>query len=180
PGEIDVAAGFTDQLTPGPTLQRRHVTVVSSHPDFNHFAPAADDAAVLTLDQPLDLADPAVVAGLPLVAVGETAAQGLISGWGDEAPGALTVFPDLLQAATIDIFPDSDCSNYDGDYQAAVELCAGRRLRGGQMVDTCQGDSGGPLARLAGVQSGDRLLGIVSFGNGCADPSFPGIYTRVA
>src|SRR5439155_15537494 len=72
------------------------------------------------------------------------------------------------------------CSNYDGDYQAAVELCAGRRLHGGAMVDTCQGDSGGPLARLAGAQSGDQLLGIVSFGNGCADPSFPGIYTRVA
>ena len=180
PGEIDVAAGFTDQLTPGPTLQRRHVTVVSSHPDFDRSAPAADDAALLTLDQPLDLADPAVVAGLPLVAVGETAPKGLISGWGDEDAGTLAVFPNVLQAAAVDIFPDSDCANYDGDYQPAVELCAGRRLRGGEMVDTCQGDSGGPLARLAGVQSGDRLLGIVSFGNGCADPSFPGIYTRVA
>src|SRR3954462_5715442 len=35
PGEIDVAAGFTDQAKPPATLQRRHVTAISSHPDFN-------------------------------------------------------------------------------------------------------------------------------------------------
>src|SRR5207244_1848583 len=47
------------------------------------------------------------------------------------------------------------------------------------------GDSGGPLSRVTGTDAAgapiaDALLGITSFGRGCADPSFPGIYTNVA
>jgi hypothetical protein len=55
----------------------------------------------------------------------------------------------------------------------ATMLCAGRSMPN---FDSCGGDSGGPLLDKA---TGE-LVGIVSFGKGCGNPDFPGVYTRVS
>lgn len=51
-------------------------------------------------------------------------------------------------------------------------FCAGYLGVGGK--DACTGDSGGPLI-VDGV-----LHGIVSWGVGCADPDYPGIYAKIS
>lgn len=54
-------------------------------------------------------------------------------------------------------------------------LCAGDINGGGE--DACQGDSGGPLV----MGDGSRVLaGVVSWGHGCGQPGYPGVYAQVS
>ena len=67
--------------------------------------------------------------------------------------------------------PRSTCnSNYGGGIVTTM-MCA---KDPGQ--DSCQGDSGGPLYD----QANNALVGVVSWGYGCADPSYPGVYAQVS
>lgn len=49
--------------------------------------------------------------------------------------------------------------------------CAGVDAGG---KDSCQGDSGGPV-----VDASSTLVGLVSWGDGCARAGTPGVYARV-
>lgn len=42
--------------------------------------------------------------------------------------------------------------------------------------DSCQGDSGGPLYD----RKNDIVVGLISWGYDCADPKYPGVYSRVS
>lgn len=98
-----------------------------------------------------------------------------IIGWGLTAErGAGS---DVLLEAQVPVVADGTCasaypSTRRNSFDAATMVCAG-----GGTVDTCQGDSGGPL--LAPFATHWFQFGVVSFGEGCARPNFPGVYSRV-
>ncbi|MFF9071331.1 S1 family peptidase [Streptomyces sp. NPDC014646] len=99
-----------------------------------------------------------------------------IAGWGAASEGGSQ--QRYLLKATVPFVSDAECqAAYNGDLVPGEEICAGLIDTGG--VDTCQGDSGGPMFRKD--DSGSWIqVGIVSWGQGCARPGYPGVYTEVS
>uniref|UniRef100_A0A8C9XUD5 trypsin n=1 Tax=Sander lucioperca TaxID=283035 RepID=A0A8C9XUD5_SANLU len=84
--------------------------------------------------------------------------------------------PGNLMEVNVPIVGNRECNcDYGVGSITNNMICAGLRAGG---KDSCQGDSGGPLVSKQGSRW--ILGGIVSFGNGCAQPNFPGVYTRVS
>jgi hypothetical protein len=97
-----------------------------------------------------------------------------VTGWGRTAEGGH--ISDKLQKGEILYVENATC-NAANVYNGAIKpgmICAGFRDGG---VDSCQGDSGGPLV-LRGVD-GPVLVGVVSWGEGCARKLRYGVYTQV-
>src|SRR5262245_22267851 len=97
-----------------------------------------------------------------------------ITGWGRTAEGGAA--SEILMKATVPYVETTTCNEpdaYNGIIQSGM-ICAGLREGG---VDSCQGDSGGPLV-LRG-DDGAVLIGVVSWGEGCARKLKYGVYTRV-
>eukprot|EP00541_Cyclophora_tenuis_P006506 CAMPEP_0116572360 /NCGR_PEP_ID=MMETSP0397-20121206/18122_1 /TAXON_ID=216820 /ORGANISM="Cyclophora tenuis, Strain ECT3854" /LENGTH=252 /DNA_ID=CAMNT_0004100659 /DNA_START=61 /DNA_END=820 /DNA_ORIENTATION=- len=77
----------------------------------------------------------------------------------------------LMLEGNVTRFETSLCAlNYDPDEVTESMFCANE-----VGVDSCQGDSGGPII----IRGYNIQVGIVSWGNGCADPIFPGVYARI-
>nr|CAD7423875.1 unnamed protein product [Timema monikensis] len=133
-----------------------------------------NDIALLQVDTPFQFS--ASVQPISLPAQGEATpvgTQAVVSGWGVTVNGGTEYSSDLLYI-TVNIYSDSDCNDkYYADYGGLFvgDFCAGHAEGG---IDACQGDSGGPLA------AGGKLVGIVSWGDQCALPDRPGVYTRVS
>lgn len=181
---IEVGAGITTLGSPNVT--RAEVSQVVVHPEYNS-ATTENDIALLELAAPLTLdgttkraivmPDPATLgAGWPAA---NTAA--LVSGWGNTSTNGSS-FPAQLQGATVNVLTnpaDTACGAYPdpfgNEYLRTTMLCAGYLTP--PTKDSCQGDSGGPLA--VNITGTYYLAGIVSWGYGCANPDYPGIYTRV-
>lgn len=159
-----VVAGRSDLRTPTGVVAQ--VADIWTHPSF--VAPSrGEDVSVLTLDQSLDFA-PLGLAGPADGKLYEPGTRATVFGWGHTTP---TGKPSpMLLSAVVPVVSDAECAHdYDG-YRPNTMVCAGLSQGG---VDACQGDSGGPLV------AGDKLIGVVSWGDGCARPESPGVYARV-
>jgi trypsin len=137
-----------------------------------------NDLSILELQAPSSKA-PTKVAGAAERSIWAPGVLATIAGWGvTKEDGDL---PDTLQKAQVPITTDQYCADAyrseDGwDFDPETMVCAGYPQGG---VDTCQGDSGGPLFGHA-ADGSRRVVGVTSWGDGCAQPGRPGVYARVA
>jgi secreted trypsin-like serine protease len=170
PGELDVVVGRT-RLSRDTDGQRVAVTRIVRAPSWNS-GTLAGDAALLQLAAPVAVT-PLAVAG-PADAARQAAGQSLIvSGWGATAEGGAV--SDQLKYVRLRVHTSAKCEALFGALDGAKTVCAGSKRAG---EDSCQGDSGGPL--FFGDGAAARLVGIVSFGDGCGHADTPGVYTRAS
>jgi trypsin len=174
PQNLIVYANSTDLDSGG--VQANVVRIVK-HPKWDSTT-NDNDIALLGVDSPLNvsnvisLIDPAEEDSL-------TAAtqEGVVSGWGAIAESGSS----SRKLLYVDLpFVTRDSCNAPDSYNGAITenmLCAGAEAK-----DSCQGDSGGPLVvpfGPSGLGKPAKLVGIVSFGEGCAREKKYGVYTRV-
>lgn len=163
----------------------------------DEFSPE-NDVAVLQLADPVPsrIAQPMRIVNSGDTQFDTAGRDSVVAGWGTTFDGGLSGTDQLLEA-NLKIVSDSSCSaSYGSDFVPMVMICAAAPGR-----DSCQGDSGGPLLAkdIVGhkVKKGKKRKhkkrkkkrvpiielvqsGIVSWGTGCAQPAFPGVYTRVS
>jgi secreted trypsin-like serine protease len=164
-GSIRVVGGRTYLNGTNGTVSR--VSKIWINPGYTD-ANNGDDVAVLTLSTSMPYTTASYVSSsqTSVYAAGTTAR---ILGWGTTSESGSA--SNQLRTATVPVVSDSSCrSSYGSDFVQSDMVCAGYSSGG---VDTCQGDSGGPLL-IGGV-----LAGITSWGEGCAEAGYPGVYTRL-
>ena len=164
----DIMIGGTSvvAMEDGDEGERRAIAEVLTHPGYNSNT-LSNDFALLRLAEASTFQPIELDSGDNLVGT-----DALVLGWGRLGQSAWGT-PDHLQEAIVPVMDQAVCNDlYDGDIDNTM-FCAGD-MDGG--IEACQGDSGGPLvSRVTG-----ELIGVSSWGAGCAPGDPPGVYARVS
>jgi len=166
-------AGLHNRSQTG-SAQSRAIVENKKHPSYNSPAQYANDVMLLRVDPPFDFGPGVGAACLPPTTVA-AGTDCWITGWGTLSSGGSS--PSILQEAMVDIKTNEECNSaYSGGITDDM-ICANGNNNGGT-TDACQGDSGGPLV----CENGGFWFveGATSWGYGCADPRYPGVWARVA
>lgn len=152
------------------------------HPDYSS-NDASNDFALIELVTPIDfiktklsaltLSDPEFVnrGGI------DPGVVATVFGWGDSLQRP--ALESILQTVDVPII-SRERANRSDSYNGKIDesmIVAG--YEEGKR-DACSGDSGGPLVTYDSVLNVTRLIGVVSWGQGCAWPKYFGVYSNVA
>lgn len=174
--QVTVYLGMYALQSNNPNSQSRSVLNVIRHPNYNS-ATNDNDLTLLQLSSAVTFTP--YVTPVCLAAPGSTFftnTQTWVTGWGNIASGVSLSSPMILQEVEVPIVGNRQCNCLYGVGSITGNMMCAGLLAGGK--DSCQGDSGGPLVA---EQNGRWIQGgIVSFGQGCAQANYPGVYARVS
>jgi subtilisin family serine protease len=156
-------------------VENNVVESVTIHENYYGRVSPDNDIAVIKLQRPSAYA-PIDLLDQPNDATWHEEGKNLIAaGWGtlqfsDDSSAA----PDKARHVTVPAVPN--CANIIYSYMLNPDtmVCAGETG-----LDSCQGDSGGPLFGVDAATGKRTLVGIASWGLGCAANNRPRVYTRV-
>jgi len=167
-----IVAGEYDFAFSSGNEQTVKVEKVVVHEDYES-STVENDVAIMKVTPPfklngrttkaIKLADPSI----------EPTASAIVTGWGTLTSGGTS--PETLQKVSVPFVRDEICERAYKNINDIVPtmICYGEKGK-----DSCQGDSGGPLIGYLGGEA--YQYGIVSWGYGCAEANYPGVYTRVS
>uniref|UniRef100_A0A8D0NC21 Complement factor I n=1 Tax=Sus scrofa TaxID=9823 RepID=A0A8D0NC21_PIG len=167
---------FTDWLNPDPQIVVQFVKQVIIHEKYNGTTYQNDIALIEMKKQPgrsecvLLKSVPACVPWSPHLF--QPNDKCIVSGWGREKDNKKVY---SLKWGEVHLI--SNCSKfYLNRFFEKEMVCAGTD---DGSIDACKGDSGGPLV-CTDANNMTYVWGVVSWGENCGKPEFPGVYTKVA
>nr|ACO10399.1 Trypsin-1 precursor [Caligus rogercresseyi] len=162
---LRIVVGEHDLLKESGDEQMSEVSSIKMRDDYSPFK-TLNDICLLKLVKNIELNEKVSTVKLP-ESEEEFEGEVVVSGWGTTYFHGPT--SPVLLSTTLEITSRKQCSvAYPGKIDESM-ICAYTEGK-----DSCQGDSGGPL-----VQDG-TLVGIVSWGRGCAEVGYPGVYAKVS
>ncbi|XP_040571316.1 trypsin-1 [Lepeophtheirus salmonis] len=165
PEEVQIVAGEHNLSKVSGIEQIANVSFIKYHEDYATKG-TNNDICLLKLESSLEFNDKVDAVNLPRKNK-KFKGNVRVSGWGSVTPGGES--SDFLRSVDVKIMSFAKCNLLYLNALDKSMLCAGARRK-----DSCQGDSGGPLTKK------NTLVGVVSWGIGCASPWFPGVYTKVS
>uniref|UniRef100_A0A8C5UHI5 Acrosin n=1 Tax=Malurus cyaneus samueli TaxID=2593467 RepID=A0A8C5UHI5_9PASS len=172
-----VLIGATQLTEPGPGAEVRLIKRVVVHEEYGA-RDQSNDIALLELNEPVKCNQYIQLVCVPDATLDVARLQTCyVAGWGATTARAQKS-SDILQEAKVHLINVQLCNStewYAGDIHPH-NLCAGYPEGG---IDTCQGDSGGPLMCKDNNADSFWVVGVTSWGRGCARAQRPGIYTSV-
>ncbi|XP_029507152.1 transmembrane protease serine 9-like [Oncorhynchus nerka] len=171
-----VYVGRLSQQGSNPNEVTRTVTQIILHPNYTR-STSDNDMCLLKLSSAVTFTN--FIRPVCLAAPGSSfhaGATSWVTGWGTISSGVSLPSPQTLQEVDVPVVGNRQCNcNYGVGSITDNMMCAGLSAGG---KDSCQGDSGGPMVSKQGIRW--IQSGVVSFGIGCAQANFPGVYARVS
>merc|ERR1712055_12496 len=170
--DLSVVVAETNIVSGNSNRQVIGVRTIIEHENYDETGELDNDIALLRLSSTISFNQNQSPV-CPPTSQSYTGEMVTVSGWGTTSEGG-SLARDLLYT-NVRIISDSTCGqSYPSSWLLPGMVCASFTDR-----DSCQGDSGGPLVIK---RSDNRFaeVGIVSWGIGCADRNYPGVYTRVS
>ncbi|ESO81983.1 hypothetical protein LOTGIDRAFT_84942, partial [Lottia gigantea] len=172
PTRWTVTAGGIKQNTFEYSKRMYQIESIMMYKDYDEFS-VENDIALVMLKSEIKFSN--YIRPICLPSENDTLEVGTpcyLAGYGDTHGDS-----DRLNQVKLPIIAEDKCSQvdwYGNFFKPNSSFCAGY-AQGGK--DACTGDSGSPL--VCRRNSEWQVHGISSWGYGCAEPKWPGIYTRV-